>query len=108
MFRIIVNNHALILVPVLYLSWFARALYNVSWKRSFAISWSRVRLTANGFNGSALCNNNSLNSAADIKFCLTFNTTKLNSHVYRIFPCLKIKRKKSRFAQQKKGDSCLQ
>ena len=107
MFLIIVNNHALIFVPALYLSWFDRALYIVSWKRSLAISWLRVRFMANGLKGSAFTNNNSLNSAADIKYCLTFNSIKLNSHKLMHFLCLKIKRKKCKSAQQnnmKKGD----
>jgi hypothetical protein len=101
MFRIIVNNHALIFVPVLYLSWFDSALYNVSWKRSFAISWSRVRLTANGLKGLALPNNNSLNSAADIKILFNFYECKIKQTTAIAFSLFKDQKKRKQFCSTK-------
>ena len=49
-----VYNHALILVPTLYLSLLASALNKVSWYKSCAASESLVSVTANGFQNSEL------------------------------------------------------
>src|SRR5687768_1274967 len=64
--RMMVYNHALILVPTLYFSLLASALYKVSWKRSCAASLSLVKVMAKGFKNSALLTNNWLNSKVDI------------------------------------------
>src|SRR4030095_253814 len=85
MLRMIVNNHALMLVPTLYFSWFAKALYRVSWYKSLAVSLSFVRLTAKGLRKSAFSSSTELNSFTDILFKFNAPKVKQNRILKKIF-----------------------